>query len=182
MDALSAEHNGFYSYVGQADNVHYHQVEDFALSMIPDGSIDYVFSYDALCHVSFAGISAYARSLHRVMKPGADAFLMVADYHKHNAFVHSLGRQNALVALLPRRRHPLIRRLGAGLIRRYSDWDSHRRGVHYLSLNEDDAPRPGRWYHAGGAETSSVLRDVGFEVLDADMGVDPRSPVVHFRR
>lgn len=182
VDALSAEHNAFYTHVGNADNVRYHQVEDFKLSMVPDDSIDYVFSYDAMCHISFAGISAYARSLYRVMKPGAHAFLMVADYRKYNAFVDSLGQTNALLALLPRRRYPLVRRAGAQLIGRYSAWDARRRGIRYRNLHEDDAPRPGRWYDAGVARTSSVFRDVGFEVLDEDMGVDPASPMIHFQR
>lgn len=182
VDALSAEHNAFYAYVGGADNVHYHQVQDFELSMVPDDSIDYVFSYDALCHVSFAGIDAYARSLHRVMKQGAHGFLMVADYRKYNAFVDSLGRTNALVALLPKRRYPLVRSAGAQLIRCYSAWDARRRGIHHLRGDEDHFPRPGRWYHAGAAETSGLLRDVGFTVLDEDMGVDLASPIIHFRR
>jgi hypothetical protein len=150
--------------------------------MIADDSIDYVFSYDVLCHVSISGISEYAHSLYRVMKEGAHGFLMVADYRKYNEFVDSLGNQNALVALLPRHRYPAVRTMGARIIRRYSTWDAHRRGVHHLNLSEDDIPRPGRWYHAGATETSEVLRDVGFEVIDEDMGVDPRSPVIHIRR
>jgi SAM-dependent methyltransferase len=182
VDALSAEHNAFYSYVGKVDNVFYHQVEDFTLSMIPDNTIDYVFSYDALCHVSFSGISEYAQSLYRVMKKGGHGFLMVADYRKFNEFVDLKGSQNALHALLPKRHYPMVRRVGSRLIRRYSAMDAHRRGIHVLNLNEDDAPRPGRWYHAGAAETSHLLFDIGFTVLDEDMGVDPRSPVIHFRR
>jgi SAM-dependent methyltransferase len=182
VDALSAEHNAFYSYVGKVDNVRYHQVADFTLSIVPDNTVDYVFSYDALCHVSFAGISEYTRSLYRVMKESAHGFFMVADYRKYNEFVDSLGSQNALTVLLPKQRYPMVRRVGTRLIRRYSAWDAHRRGIHHLNLNEDDAPSPGRWYHAGATETSSLLRDVGFTVLDEDMGVDPRSPVIHFQR
>jgi SAM-dependent methyltransferase len=182
VDALSAEHNAFHAYVGARGNVSYHQVEDFELSMIPDASIDYVFSYDALCHVSFAGISAYARSLYRVMRPGAHGFLMVADYRKYNAFVDSLGQRNALMVLLPEHRYPLVRRAGALLIRLYSSWDARRRGICHRSLDEDDAPRSGRWYHAGTSRTGDLFRDCGFEVLDEDMGVDPASPMIHFKR
>jgi SAM-dependent methyltransferase len=182
VDALSAEHNAFHAYVGKAPNVHYHQVEDFSLGMVPDESVDYVFSYDALCHVSFAGISAYARSLGRVMMPGAHGFLMVADYRKYNAFVDSMGSTIALVALLPERRYLGVRRTGAWLIRRYAARVARRRGIRHLDLNEDGAPRPGRWYHAGAAETCRVLREVGFTVLDEDMGVDPASPMIHFSK
>jgi len=59
---------------------------------------------------------------------------------------------------------------------------ARRRGIRQLDLHEDDAPRPGRWYHAGTAETSRLLREVGFNVLDEDMGVDPASPMIHFRK
>ena len=73
VDALPADHNRFWEYVGRAGNVAYHQVEEFSLAMVPDASVDYVFSYDALCHVSLQGIDAYAHSLRRVMKPGHTA-------------------------------------------------------------------------------------------------------------
>ena len=180
VDALSAEHNAFHAYVGDVPNVHYHQVEDFSLGMVPDESVDYVFSYEALCHVSFAGIGAYARSLSRVMKSGAHGFLMVADYRKYNAFVDALGSTNALVAMLPKRRYLVVRGTGAWLIRRYAAWVARRRRIRHLALNEDSVPRPGRWYHAGAAETCRMLREVGFTVLDEDMGVDPASPMIHF--
>lgn len=180
VDVLSAEHNGFWNYIGPADNVRYHQVEDFELSMLDSHSIDYVFSYDALCHVSFAGISRYVRSLRRVMRPGAVGFLMVADYRKYNAFVEAPGRHNALLALLPKHRYPAIRRLGGALVKGYSTWHARRLGIQSKRLDEDDTPIPGRWYHAGAEETSNILRTAGFTVVDEDMSVDPRSPVIHF--
>ena len=116
------------------------------------------------------------------MRAGAHGFLMVADYRKYNAFMDSLGDQNALLAVLPKRRYPAIRHAGTWLIRRFASWDARRHGCHDVSLDEDDVPGPGRWYHAGTVETCSLLRDVGFTVLDADMGVDPRSPIIHFSR
>jgi SAM-dependent methyltransferase len=182
VDVLSAEHNDFHSYVGDVENVHYHQVEDFALDIIPDNSIEYVFSYDALCHVSFGGITEYARSLFRVMKEDAHGFIMVADYRKYNDFVDSLGSSNALSVLLPKRRYPMVRRVGNRLIREYSIWDANRRGIQHKNLIENDIPSPGRWYHAGTAETSDLLHNEGFTVLDMDMDVDPRSPVIHFQK
>ena len=182
VDALSAEHNGFYDYVGTAENLDYHQVEDFTLSMIANGTIDYVFSYDVLCHVSFAGISEYARSLYRVMKPGAHGFVMVADYRKFNAFVDTLGQRSALNVMLRPWRLGRIRPFGAWLVRRYAIREAHRLSLHRMSLHEDDQPSPGRWYDAGTDATCDLLRSVGFTVLDEDMGVDPRSPLIHFQR
>ena len=57
---------------------------------IPDNSIDYVFSYDAFCHVSYEGIQEYAENMYWKMKSGAVAFWMVADYEKYNRFDYLL--------------------------------------------------------------------------------------------
>jgi SAM-dependent methyltransferase len=181
VDALSAEHNAFWGYVGEPDNVEYHQVRDFSLSMIPDASIDYVFSYDALCHVSFEGITEYARSLHRVMRQGAHGFLMVADYVKYNTYVDSLGQHNALLVPFGRRRR-MLRAAGAWLVARYAHWDARRHDIRPMDLHENNEPAPGRWFHAGTSETCGLLRSTGFAVLDEDMRVDPRSPIIHFQK
>ena len=87
VDALSAEHNEFWEYVGRQPNVHYLHVSDFSLADVPDGAVDYVFSYDALCHVPFAGIEAYAESMHAKLRPGAQCLWMVADYAKYRRFI-----------------------------------------------------------------------------------------------
>jgi hypothetical protein len=57
-----------------------------------------------------------------------------------------------------------------------------RYGLHRLDVHEDDAPRPGRWYHAGMSRTGAMLRDAGYQVLDEDVGTDFRSPILHFRK
>jgi hypothetical protein len=36
LDALSAEHNKFWDYIGHASNVQYYQVSDFTCSMLPE--------------------------------------------------------------------------------------------------------------------------------------------------
>jgi cyclopropane fatty-acyl-phospholipid synthase-like methyltransferase len=93
IDALSAEHNCFYEHVGRHEHVHYFKVSDFSLDVIPEHSLDYVFSYDTLCHVSLDGISEYAKNLYPRMRSGAVAFWMVADYDKYNAFVANLAHE-----------------------------------------------------------------------------------------
>lgn len=182
LDALSAEHNRFYEYVGRHPHVHYHHVSDFSMGMLADASMDYTFSNDSLCHVSFDGISRYACSLARVMRPGGHGFWMVADYRKYNRFMQELDRTNVLNCLLPRQNHPWCRRILAGLFRAIGAWNARRYDLHRLDPNEDDKPRPGRWYHAGTEETCRLLQDCGFRVLDEDMGIDHRSPMIHFQR
>ena len=108
LDALPPEHNGFGEYVGRHDHVHYVTVKDFSLKEVPLAAIDFVFSYDALCHVSFDGISEYAKNLFPRMRHGAQGFWMIADYEKFNDFIACQDRLHALNCLLPRQKHPLL--------------------------------------------------------------------------
>jgi hypothetical protein len=75
LDALSAEHNGIFDYLGNPANVEYHQVADFECKMIDDNEIDFLFSFGCLCHVSFEGISAYANKSVPKTEVGSSMFL-----------------------------------------------------------------------------------------------------------
>jgi len=180
LDALSAEHNRFHEYVGRHSHVVYIQVQDFSLREIPLDSIDFVFSYDALCHVSFAGISEYAENLFPRMRKGAHAIWMVADCGKYNAFLRRQAQLCVLNALFPRRDLFLLRGLHRLIVSGIVAWNNRRYRLAPLSATEDDIPRPGRWYNAGTARTCEMLRACGFTVLDPDMGFDFRSPLIHF--
>ncbi|HVN77003.1 MAG TPA: class I SAM-dependent methyltransferase [Thermoanaerobaculaceae bacterium] len=182
LDALSAEHNGFWEYVGRRDHVRYFQVTDFSMEMIPEGSVDYVFSYDALCHVSFDGLSEYARNLYPRMRPGAVAFWMVADYAKYNAFVASLDRTSVLNVVRGWSTGRLYRLASRIIIGRMNRWSARKYGLRRLAPDLDDAARPGRWFDAGKDRTVAMLRNLGYEVVAEDMGLDFRSPIVQFRR
>ncbi len=182
LDALSAEHNGFYEYVGRHPNVTYNRVQDFALAGIPLDSIDFTFSYDALCHVSFGGISEYAQNLFPRMRAGGHGVWMVADYEKYNAFIRNQDQYCVLNGLMPRERYKFLRSLFGWIATRVTRWNSKRYGLHALDIHGDDTPRPGRWYHAGTARTCEMLESKGFTVVDADMGFDVRSPIIHFRK
>jgi SAM-dependent methyltransferase len=182
LDALSAEHNGFYEYIGRHDHVRYFQVADFSMDMIPQSSLDYVFSYDALCHVSLEGISAYARSLYPRMRPGAAAFWMVGDYDKYNAFVANLERTNVLNVVRSWSRNRLFSYAARIIIGRMNCWSIRRYGLHRLAPDRDNVARPGRWFDAGKDRTVKMLREVGYEIVAEDMGLDFRSPIIHFRK
>ena len=82
LDALSAEHNGFWQYVGEDERIEYHQVEDFSLKEVPDKAIDLVYSYDAFCHISWTGVKTYMTNLLAKLKPGAQGFIMIPDLEK----------------------------------------------------------------------------------------------------
>jgi len=82
LDALSAEYNKFWEYVGRQENVKYIEVKDFECKELPDAFFNYMFSFGALCHVSFDGITEYAKNLHKKLLPGANCFWMIADAQK----------------------------------------------------------------------------------------------------
>lgn len=182
LDALSAEHNGFWEYVGRHENVRYFQVEDFSCSMLADDSIDYLFSFDALCHVSFDGIAAYLTSLLPKLRSGAHCFMMVADYTKFNNFVRNESQFDVTRTLLAKNSGKLKRRMVDAYLSPLQKHARKRAGWHLMDLSEDAVARPGRWYDAGGARTCDLLEKLGYEVLDPDMELDYRSPVIHFRR
>lgn len=174
LDALSAEHNGIHDYLGHPAHLHYHQVHDFSCSMLPDGHFDYVFSFGCLCHVSFEGITAYAQNLRPKLKPGAHLFWMVADYAKFNASVEHADPASLWDNVIPpRRRFALLRHLFLRIAR-----STRRPGI---KPNAHGRPSPGRWYDAGAARTTAMLRDLGYQVLDPDIGTSLRDPIIHFR-
>ena len=49
-------------------------------------------------------------------------------------------------------------------------------------LDEDHTPRPGRWYHAGVSETCEMLEATGYTIIEEDVGVIHRDPIIHFMK
>jgi hypothetical protein len=175
LDALPEANNGFYQYLGNPANVKYFHVNDFECSMLPERYFSYMFSFGCLCHVSFAGITAYAKNIYPKLQDGAECFWLVADYSKLND-----ARSNP---------------------DRYSIWYNLPRGTpnlvplrwvfklfgfmnKFARLEDDltDEPFPGRWYDAGVERTCAMLSNVGYEVVDRDVGTLLRDPIVHFRK
>lgn len=176
LDALPEEYNGFYDYLGYPRNVKYFQVTDFNCDMLPKDYFDYMFSFGCLCHVSFDGIRQYARSVYPKLKHGSQCFWMVADYHKYNSAVANLSICDSLIRQLGKRHryYPL------GLILRWSKRLLERRTP--LDLDEDDRPRPGRFYNAGLKRTCAMLDSLGYRILDPDVGTCLRDPIIHFEK
>ena len=177
LDALSAKHNGFWEYVGHAPQAKYFQVEDFSCKMLPENAFNYLFSFGCLCHVSFEGITAYMTNLFSKLKPGAQCFILVADYEKLNRAVDNMEKLS-LVRLLPPKLRPLGR-LGLSLL-----YKTVKKGYKLgkLPLDEDKVPSPGRWYHAGTDRTCAMLTKLSYRVIQPDMNLNYRDPVIHFTK
>jgi SAM-dependent methyltransferase len=60
---------------GADAKVKYHQNEGDSLAMIPDKSVDFIFSFDSLVHVRKETIETYLRQLPAKLKPNGLAFI-----------------------------------------------------------------------------------------------------------
>lgn len=174
LDAVSAKENGFFDYVGKAENVKYIKVEDFSCSDLPDNYFNYLFSFGALCHVSFDGITQYLTNLYPKLKKGAECFIMVADYGKYNLAMENIENLS------------VYKNLPFSKIIKINWWLYKKRFKRILSLRreypETVDPSPGRWFHAGTDKTCELLESLGYIVVSKDIGVTLRDPVIHFRK
>jgi hypothetical protein len=85
--------------------------------------------------------------------------------------------------------HPLARNLGNFF--RTLEFSGVLRLLHLLavsnkqpgvSLDLTEEPTPGRWYDARIDRTCAMLTNVGYEIIDRDVGTLLRDPIIHFRK
>jgi SAM-dependent methyltransferase len=82
-----------------------------SLSMIPDGSVDFVFSFDSFVHLRRELVEAYLSELGRTLKIGAKGFI----HHSNlGAYADSLSQR------IPQRMRKLLRKI------KVLDWEHHR--------------------------------------------------------
>jgi len=171
VDVLSAEHNKFWEYVGSSENISYDVVEDTDLSHIPENSIDYFFSFGCLCHASNEVIEGYIVSLGKKMKSGSRGFLMIADYDKFNYCV--LHPELFSVQRALRTRRTALEWIIISVLYRLFPYSK-------LNQSEDQNPKPGRWFNYGRERACNFLQSKGFEIVEKDMEVNNRDPLIHF--
>jgi len=58
-----------------SDNIEYHVNDGRSLEMVPDGSIDFVFSFDSLVHADADAVESYVRQLGRKLTPNGAGFI-----------------------------------------------------------------------------------------------------------
>ncbi len=175
LDAMSAEFNKFYEYVGRREGVHYIEVEDFSCKGLPIEHFDYMFSFGCLCHISFDGISEYAKNLYDKLKPGAQCFWMIADFDKYNEVMKNYMRYSIVERHMPNpTNHAQLYR---DLRKFYGENKPKLRAP-----NDGHSPAPGTWYHAGVSRTCEMLRQAGYEIVDEDVGTCLRDPIICFEK
>ena len=108
---------------------------------------------------------------------------MVTDFVKHNRFVQNMDDYDVLNMLMRQINGRRPKRTLIRLLLRYvSRCLKKQLGLEEFVIPENDEPNPIRWWHAGTERTAAMLGDLGYDVIEADMGIDPRSPIVHFRK
>jgi len=156
FDALSAEHNRFWERFEKNEYIVYHQVKDFKCHELPNDSIEYIFSYDTFCHISYSGADAYLKNLYCKLKKGANCFIMIADFVKYSC---EEGKKS------------LARRAG------FSSFEE-------LVIDYDGEPRSGRWYFYNTQRFCKLLEKYGYIIVNRDVvsELNIMSPIIHFRK
>ena len=172
LDALSAEYNRFFEYLNHPKNVKYFQVQDFECRELPENYFTYMFSFGCLCHVSFDGISEYARNIFPKLRAGSNCFWLVADKKKYNEFVETEQKFDIWQGLAPKRKKLAPVRIVFETVSKVTKPTFRK--------VDDFADGQGHWYDAGTERTCEMLEKIGYKVVDADVGTSPRDPIIHF--
>lgn len=187
LDVLSAEHNAFWQCVGEEHRpkTRYVQVSDFSCRELPGDHFDFLFSFGTFCHITWQGQCQYYKNLYPKMRPGAIGMVMFADFDKYNAAVRRyrslrLQFQRVYGHLIVSDMFDIVRYVGAKALGRKA-WFGYRKDWPVLD-KKDTSLAPGKWYHAGTEETCRFLESVGWQVINRDVGLCPRDPIVHFRK
>jgi len=182
LDALPAEYNHFWPNVGEEykPKINYIQVSDFLCKDLPEEYFDFLFSFGTFCHISWEGQCEYYRNLYSKMRSGGVGMVMIADFDKYNAAVRNLNklrvrrvREDAVVSCMEDALRYLHRyRLGyKGLNANWNEMDKNA-----------SVAIPGQWSHAGIEETCQILELIGWKVIDRDIGLNHRDPIIHFQK
>ena len=180
IDAKSEKDNCFFEYLNHPKHVTYLQVKDFKCEMLPENKFNYMFSFGCLCHVPFEGIAEYAANIYPKMKQGSHCFWMIADTEKHNHVIQNIDTYSIWNALAPKSKmlsplRFLFKLLMKAEMRR-------EKNQHSITTVKEHSPKPGSWYHAGTERTCSMLKEVGYHIVDPDVDTILRDPIIHFRK
>lgn len=99
---------------------------------------------------------------------------MIADYERYNTVVEDLNRYSVWINAVPASRKYIWLKWLAKLFGKIGD------KVHGIGPDIDEKPYPGRWFNAGLERTCAMLEEVGYKVIDPDVGSVHRDPIIHF--
>jgi SAM-dependent methyltransferase len=167
IDVLSEEHNDFWNYIGheKKDKISYFQVKDFSLDCIPNNSLDYVFSYDVFCHISYFGQEQYLKNLYNKCKSQCELFIMYADPYKYfnnepeNIYIQYKYAENRGINL-----------------------KNNDELAKFLVDDCNSEPLPGRWYWIGIDNFIKLCNTNNYEVINRDLNIDKTNPITLFKK
>jgi SAM-dependent methyltransferase len=167
IDVLSAEHNRFWEYVGndKKDKIKYFQVKDFNLHLIPNNCLDFVFSYDVFCHISYSGQERYLENLYKKCKTNCKLFIMYADPKKYFTSepenIHIQEKEQ----------------IGKG-----NTFSNKEELIEVLIKDSDSQPAPGRWYWIGKENFIKLCSKYNYNILNEDLNIDKTNPITLFMK
>lgn len=167
VDVLSEEHNQFWEYVGneKKDKIEYFQAKDFSLDFIKENTIDYVFSYDVFCHISYSGQKEYLQNMYNKCKLNCTLFIMYADPRKYfknePEHIHIQYNDQKIKGRVAETDEKLIQ----------------------LLLDDcDSTPVAGRWYWIGVHKFSDICIRNKYKILTTDLDIDKTNPIALFKK
>ena len=90
-----------------ANHLEYHTNDGLSLDMVPDKSIDFVFSFDSLVHADVRVLEAYVKQLGSKLKPGGFGFIHHSNLGNYSAITKATRIVNRVLPL--RWRKKLVR-------------------------------------------------------------------------
>jgi cyclopropane fatty-acyl-phospholipid synthase-like methyltransferase len=177
VDVVDPEYAGFWQYVGRRPNIQHIVVDDCSLHDVSDNSIDYFFSFGCFCHIKPDMNIAYINALASKMRSGSHGFLMVADYDKFNACVGDVQGRSIWRAFT-NKKFAAVRTAWRASLTLFHDKFVQRP----LDKTEPDSTDAGAWFHFGTIAACRALEAAGFKIVEADMDICHRDPVIHFQK
>jgi phospholipid N-methyltransferase len=185
VDAADPEHTHFWEYIGHDSRVDYIVVQDFRLAEVPDDSIDFFFSFGVFCHLKPEMCEEYIQSLGSKMRQGGHGFLMIADFDKYEQCRAAAERLSIGRFLASQKRKVW---LPTKLAFRYT-WRYFRPKLDLEPVSKsrdrnlwNSSGSGFGWYHWGVEQACKTLTNAGFAIIEPDVQVCPRDPVIHFKK
>jgi len=184
VDVADPEHTHFWEYVGKDPRAEYIVVQDLKLDKVPDDSIDYFFSFGVFCHLTPEMCEEYVQSLACKMRQGSRGFLMIADFDKYEECLKHASSYSIERFFDGQKRKVW---LPTKLAFRYT-WKYFRPKMDLEPVSKTrEANLSGSaegcgWYHWGVDRACKALTTSGFEIIERDVEVCARDPLIHFKK
>ena len=157
----------------ECSHIEYHENDGKSLDMIPDASVDFVFSFDSLVHANEAVMEAYLSQLPRLLTKDGTAFIHhsnLGEYRTRYARIRRIPNLEGLLArlgLLEKKRHGRDFSVDAGKVAALSEkhglrcisqeiirWRTKKMFIDCMSTIVRD--------NSSGVRTNRVLRNTKF--------------------